>query len=79
MTEVRKVVVDAIADAASLDADEIRDEFDLGSDLGFDDAEIYDLAIEIEELLELELEDEEIEGWATVGDVVRSAIAGLGG
>ena len=60
-----------IADKLSVNEDEITMESTFIDDLGADSLDIVELIIALEEELEMEIPDEDAEGFKTVGDVVE--------
>ena len=59
-----------IADKLSVNEDEITMESTFIDDLGADSLDIVELIMALEEELEMEIPDEDAEGFKTVGDVV---------
>ena len=60
-----------IADKLSVNEDEITMESTFIDDLGADSLDIVELIMALEEELEMEITDEDAEGFKTVGDVVE--------
>lgn len=60
-----------IADKLSVNEDEITMESTFIDDLGADSLDIVELIMALEEELEMEISDEDAEGFKTVGDVVE--------
>ena len=60
-----------IADKLSVNEDEITMESTFIDDLGADSLDIVELIMALEEELEMEIPDEDAEGFRTVGDVVE--------
>ena len=60
-----------IADKLSVNEDEITMESTFIDDLGADSLDIVKLIMALEEELEMEIPDEDAEGFKTVGDVVE--------
>ena len=60
-----------IADKLSVNEDEITMESTFIDDLGADSLDIVELIMALEEELEIEIPDEDAEGFKTVGDVVE--------
>lgn len=60
-----------IADKLSVNEDEITMESTFIDDLGADSLDIVELIMALEEELEMEILDEDAEGFKTVGDVVE--------
>ncbi|EOU1252013.1 acyl carrier protein [Clostridium perfringens] len=60
-----------IADKLSVNEDEITMESTFIDDLGADSLDIVELIMSLEEELEMEIPDEDAEGFKTVGDVVE--------
>lgn len=63
-----------IADKLSVNEDEITMESTFIDDLGADSLDIVELIMALEEELEMEIPDEDAEGFKTVGDVVEYII-----
>ena len=60
-----------IADKLSVNEDEITMESTFIDDLGADSLDIVEIIMALEEELEMEIPDEDAEGFKTVGDVVE--------
>lgn len=63
-------IQEIIADKLSIDVEEITLESSFIDDLNADSLDIVELIMALEDELELEIPDEEVEGFKTVGDVV---------
>lgn len=59
-----------IADKLSIDVEEITLESSFIDDLNADSLDIVELIMALEDELEMEIPDEDVEGFKTVGDVV---------
>ena len=64
-------IQEIIADKLSVNEDEITMESTFIDDLGADSLDIVELIMALEEELEMEIPDEDAEGFKTVGDVVE--------
>ncbi|MGL5649322.1 MAG: acyl carrier protein [Clostridium sp.] len=62
---------DLIAEKLSVDADEITLESSFIDDLNADSLDIVELIMALEDELDMEIPDEDVEGFKTVGDVVN--------
>lgn len=60
-----------IADKLGINEDDITMESTFVDDLGADSLDIVELIMSLEEELEMEIPDEDAEGFKTVGDVVE--------
>ena len=60
-----------IADQLDLDEDQITMESDIISDFDADSLDVVDLVMSLEDEYGIEVPDEDIENFHTVGDVVR--------
>ena len=60
-----------LVEELQLDADEITLESDLANDLGINSIELADLVMTCEEKFGVEIKDEDIYKFATIGDVVN--------
>jgi len=63
-------IQEIIADKLSINAEEITLESSFTDDLNADSLDIVELIMALEDELDLEIPDEEVEGFKTVGDVV---------
>lgn len=69
---IRATVFHLIARALNGDADELDDDYDLRPDIRAMGSDwFYELAMDLEADLGVEVPDDEVERWVTVGDVVR--------
>ena len=60
-----------LVDELSVNADEITMEAELSGDLGINSLELADLVYVCEEKFNIEIADEDLHSFVTVGDVVR--------
>ena len=60
-----------IADQLSVDADSITEASSFKDDLGADSLDLYELIMALEEEYGIKVEDEELENFETVGDVIN--------
>ncbi|PRR84163.1 acyl carrier protein [Clostridium vincentii] len=63
-------IQEIIADKLSINVEEITLESSFTDDLNADSLDIVELIMALEDELDLEIPDEEVEGFKTVGDVV---------
>ena len=66
-----------LVEELQLDADEITLESDLANDLGINSIELADLVMICEEQFDLTIDDEDLHGFITVGDIVNYLEANL--
>ena len=64
-------IQEIIADKLSIDAEEITLDSSFIDDLNADSLDIVELIMAIEDELEMEIPDEDVENFKTVGDVVN--------
>lgn len=64
-------IKDIIADKLSVGTDEIKMESSFIEDLNADSLDIVELIMALEDELEMEIPDEDVENFKTVGDVVN--------
>lgn len=64
-------IKEIIADKLSVDADEINLESSFIDDLNADSLDIVELIMALEDELDMEIPDEDVENFKTVGDVVN--------
>lgn len=64
-------IQEIIAEKLSIDADEITLESSFVDDLNADSLDIVELVMALEDELDMEMPDEDVEGFKTVGDVVE--------
>ena len=60
-----------LVEELQLDADEIKPESELANDLGINSIELADLVMLCEDRFGIEINDDDIRGFTTVGDVVK--------
>lgn len=65
-----KVLKKVISEILSVDPEEITEDTTFINDLGADSLDIYQIAMNLEEELDLEIPSEEVELISTVGDAV---------
>ena len=63
--------VNILVDELQIDRDEISMESELSNDLGINSIELADLVMLCEDRFGVEIDDDEIRGFTTVGDVVN--------
>lgn len=63
--------VNLLVDELQIDRDEITMEAELSNDLGINSIELYDLVMLCEDNFDLEIDEENIRQFTTVGDVVN--------
>ncbi len=63
--------VDLLVDELQIDRDEIKMEAELSNDLGINSIELADLVMLCEDRFGIEINDEDIRQFTTVGDVVN--------
>ena len=66
-----KKIQEIIADKLSIDAEEITLDSSFIDDLNADSLDIVELIMALEDELEMEIPDEDVENFKTVGDVVN--------
>lgn len=54
-----------------IDGDEITPDTNLFSDLDFDELDLYDMVMSVEDDFEMELPDEDLEKIKTIGDLIK--------
>lgn len=64
-------IQEIIAEKLSIDADQITLESSFVDDLNADSLDIGELVMALEDELDMEMPDEDVEGFKTVGDVVE--------
>ncbi len=70
---IRQKIVEELLEASesSLDASEIGAETNLRDDLGLDSLQAVTVVMALEQEFEVEVDDEEIDGLQTVGDILE--------
>lgn len=63
--------VDLLVDELQIDRDDITMDSELSNDLGINSIELADLVMLCEEKFDIEINDEDIRKFTTVGDVVN--------
>lgn len=64
-------IQEIVAEKLSIDADEITLDSSFVDDLNADSLDIVELIMALEDELDMEIPDEDVEGFKTVGDVVE--------
>ncbi len=64
-------VREMISECFDIDPDEIALSTSFKSDLGFDELDMVDLVMDVEDTFEIELPDEDLEEIKSVGDLVK--------
>ena len=54
-----------------IEGDEITPDTNLFLDLDFDELDLYDMVMSVEDVFEMELPDEELEKIKTIGDIIK--------
>ena len=63
--------VELLVDELQIDRDEITMDSELSNDLGINSIELADLVMHCEEIFDIEINDDDIRQFTTVGDVVN--------
>lgn len=69
--EMYEQFVNLLVDELQIDKDEITMEAELSNDLGINSIELADLVMLCEDRFGIEINDDDIRGFTTVGDVVK--------
>ena len=69
--KVREIIADALGARLRIDTYDIASETEFIADLHADSVDIATIICDIEEAFDIEIEDEQLEGIETVGDVVE--------
>ena len=68
---IRDIIVDAMGSRLKLDASEINENTEFIADLHADSVDVATIICDIEDAFDIEIEDEQLEGVESVGDVVE--------
>lgn len=68
---LREIIADAMGARLKMDASEISEETEFIADLHADSVDIATIICDIEDEFNIEIEDEQLEGIETVGDVAE--------
>jgi len=71
VTNMLEKVKEIIAKQLSLDVDEITESTSFKDDLGADSLDLFELVMAFEEEYDIEIPSEDLEGIATVGDIIK--------
>lgn len=71
MMETRDKVYNIVSSMINIDKDEITDESDLYKDLGCDSLDVLDLAMELEDIFDIEIKENDIHKFKTVGSLIE--------
>lgn len=69
MTDIKKLVIDAISDAAVPNVESLRDDISL-ADQGVDSLGMFTIIMNIQDSCKVEISDEDIEGLKSINDFV---------
>ncbi len=69
--KIRDIVVDAMGSRLRIDADAITENTEFIADLHADSVDIATIICDIEDELNIEIDDEQLEGIKTLGDVME--------
>ncbi len=70
-------IKEIIADTFDIDLEEVEDDSFLSDDLGADPTLLEELADALTEEFEIEINDDDIEEWETVADVIETVLSRL--
>ncbi len=73
--QIRDIVVEAMGSRLKLDAEAITENTEFIADLHADSVDIATIICEIEDELNIEIDDEQLEGIKTLGDVMEKVEA----
>ncbi len=68
---LRNIIADAMGARLKIDASEINEDTEFIADLHADSVDIATIICDIEDEFDIEIEDEQLEGISTVGDVAE--------
>lgn len=68
---VFKKIRDIIVDQLDVDEDKVKLEASISNDLGADSLDAVDLVMSLEEEFDIEIPDDQVENFKTVGDIVK--------
>ena len=71
VTSMLEKVKEIIAKQLNLDVDEITESTSFKDDLGADSLDLFELVMAFEEEYDIEIPSEDLEGIATVGDIIK--------
>ncbi|MEE0867504.1 MAG: acyl carrier protein [Clostridia bacterium] len=69
--KIREIIVDVMGNRLHIDADEIGENTEFIADLHADSMDLASIITEVEENFNIEIDDEQLEGIRTIGDVVE--------
>lgn len=67
--EIRRLIVETVANAADRDVSEIQEDQDLIHDLSMDSLSVYEIVVDLEAAFEMQIADEDVERLHTVNDI----------
>ncbi|HDH96636.1 MAG TPA: acyl carrier protein [Proteobacteria bacterium] len=77
LEELTEQIKEIIANTFDIDLEEIEDDSFLSDDLGADPTLLEELADALTEEFEIEINDDDIEEWETVADVIETVLSRL--
>ena len=67
--EIRRMIVETVANAADRDISEIKEDQDLIHDLSMDSLSVYEIVVDLEAAFDMQIADEDVERLHTVNDI----------
>lgn len=73
--EIRRIIVDAVANSASIEPSEVKKDQDLIQDLNMDSLAVYEIVVDLEAAFDMQISDEDVERLHTVNDIINYVVS----
>lgn len=69
--EIKRIIVEAVANSADIDVSEVKADQDLIQDLNMDSLAVYEIVVDLEAAFDMQISDEDVERLHTVDDITQ--------
>lgn len=69
--EIKRIIVQAVANSADIDTEDVSAEHDLIQDLNMDSLSVYEIVVDLEAAFDMQISDEDVERLHTVDDIAN--------
>ena len=69
--EIKRIIVQAVANSADIDTEDVSAEHDLIQDLNMDSLSVYEIVVDLEAAFDMQISDEDDERLHTVDDIAN--------
>lgn len=69
--EIKRIIVEAVANSADIEVSEVKADQDLIQDLNMDSLAVYEIVVDLEAAFDMQISDEDVERLHTVDDITQ--------